>query len=123
MKIRLRKGQPCSVVSVTSPEEEGSVQGVASDLSKEGKKEDTVSSLTEISSPMVGTFYRSSSPETKPFVEEGDVVEEGQVICIIEAMKLMNEIKSEVNGKIVGILVETGHPVEYGQSLFAIELQ
>ena len=70
---------------------------------------------------MVGTFYSSPSPEAPPFVEEGAVIEKGQVLCIIEAMKLMNEIKSEVKGKIKKILVENGHTVEFGDSLFLIE--
>jgi acetyl-CoA carboxylase biotin carboxyl carrier protein len=70
---------------------------------------------------MVGTFYRSPSPTAEPYVSEGDVVKEGQVICIIEAMKLMNEIECKVSGRIVRILVENGQPVEYGQPLFFIE--
>jgi acetyl-CoA carboxylase biotin carboxyl carrier protein len=72
-------------------------------------------------SPMVGMFYRSSKPSEPPFVSEGDSVEKGQVLCIIEAMKVMNEIKSERKGKVVKILAENGHPVEYGQHLFVIE--
>jgi acetyl-CoA carboxylase biotin carboxyl carrier protein len=74
-----------------------------------------------IKSPIVGTFYRSASPKAEPFVKVGDVVREGQVLCIIEAMKLMNEIESEVEGKVARILVENGQPVEYGQPLFAIK--
>ena len=70
---------------------------------------------------MVGTFYRAPSPEAPPFVDKGSDVEVGQVVCIIEAMKLMNEIKSEVKGKIVEILVENGRPVEFGQPIFRIE--
>ncbi len=69
----------------------------------------------------MGTFYRSSSPDKPPYVEVGDIVKKGQVLCIIEAMKLMNEIESETTGKVVQILVENGHPVEYGQPLFVIE--
>jgi acetyl-CoA carboxylase biotin carboxyl carrier protein len=75
----------------------------------------------EIKSPMVGTFYRAPSPEANPYVEIGQVIEPGQVICIIEAMKLMNEIKSEIKGKITEILVENAEPVEFGQPLFLIE--
>jgi acetyl-CoA carboxylase biotin carboxyl carrier protein len=74
-----------------------------------------------IKSPIVGTFYRSSSPNSEAFVNAGDVVRVGQVLCIIEAMKLMNEIESEVNGEVVRVYVENGQPVEYGQSLFAIK--
>jgi acetyl-CoA carboxylase biotin carboxyl carrier protein len=75
----------------------------------------------KVTSPIVGTFYRSSSPDKPPYVEVGDVVKKGQVLCIIEAMKLMNEIESETAGKIVQLLVENGSPVEYGQPLFVIE--
>jgi acetyl-CoA carboxylase biotin carboxyl carrier protein len=73
-----------------------------------------------IKSPIVGTYYASPSPSAPPFVKPGDVVEVGQALCIIEAMKLMNEIESEVAGEVVRIYVENGQPVEYGQSLFAI---
>ena len=74
-----------------------------------------------ITSPMVGTFYAASSPEANPFVEVGASVEVGDVVCIIEAMKLMNEIKSEQSGKIVKICVKNGDPVEYGQVLMYVE--
>jgi acetyl-CoA carboxylase biotin carboxyl carrier protein len=73
-----------------------------------------------VKSPMVGTFYRSSAPGAKSFVEVGDSVSSGDTLCIIEAMKLMNEIESEVSGTIKAILVENGQPVEYGQPLFVI---
>ncbi|MEM7509313.1 MAG: acetyl-CoA carboxylase biotin carboxyl carrier protein [Bacteroidota bacterium] len=72
-------------------------------------------------SPMIGTFYRSSSPETDAFVKVGDSVQKGSVLCIVEAMKLFNEIESEVEGKIVKILVENAQPVEYDQPLFLID--
>jgi len=78
-------------------------------------------SLYIIKSPLVGTFYASPSPNAEPFVKPGDAVRVGQVLCIIEAMKLMNEIESETSGEIVRIYVESGQPVEYGQSLFAIK--
>ena len=74
-----------------------------------------------ISSPMVGTFYRAPSPESPSFVDVGQVVEIGQVVCIVEAMKLMNEIKSESRGKIVQVAVENAEPVEFGQTLFVLE--
>ncbi len=73
-----------------------------------------------VKSPMVGTFYRTPSPDAKPFVEVGQVVKEGQTICIIEAMKLMNEIECDKSGTVKAILVENGQPVEYGQPLFII---
>jgi len=73
-----------------------------------------------ITSPMVGTFYASASPGTKPFIKVGDLVAEGEVVCIVEAMKMMNEIKSEFSGKVISIKVENSEPVEYGQALFEI---
>ena len=74
-----------------------------------------------VKSPMVGTFYRSSSPGAKPFVEVGDTIQQGDALCIIEAMKLMNEIEADVAGTISAILVEDSQPVEYGQPLFKIK--
>ena len=74
-----------------------------------------------VTSPMVGTFYRASSPGAKSFAEVGDVVKEGQAVCIIEAMKIMNEIEADKDGTFTKILVENGQPVEYGQPLFVIE--
>ena len=77
--------------------------------------------LIEIKSPMVGTFYRAPSPDSAPFVDIGSDIQPGQVVGIIEAMKLMNEIKSEVKGRIKEILAENGHPIEFGQVLFRVE--
>jgi acetyl-CoA carboxylase biotin carboxyl carrier protein len=77
--------------------------------------------VVAITSPMVGTFYRSPSPEAPPFIEAGDEVEPGKVVCIIEAMKLFNEIEAEIRGKIIKILAENGKPVEYGQKLMLIK--
>jgi len=74
-----------------------------------------------VKSPMVGTFYRSPSPDAKPFVQVGDTVKAGQTICIIEAMKLMNEIEADADGVVKAILVENGQPVEYGEALLVIE--
>ena len=79
------------------------------------------SDLTEITSPMVGTFYRAAAPGEEPFVEVGTNVKVGQTICILEAMKLMNEIESEFNAEIVEILVENGTPVEFGQVLMRVK--
>jgi acetyl-CoA carboxylase biotin carboxyl carrier protein len=76
--------------------------------------------LIYITSPMVGTFYRQPEPGAEPFTREGDYVKKGQVLCIIEAMKLMNEIESEHEGQLVKILVENGQPVQYGDQLFAV---
>jgi acetyl-CoA carboxylase biotin carboxyl carrier protein len=74
-----------------------------------------------LKSPMVGTFYRASAPDAAPFVQEGDMVQKGQPLCLVEAMKMMNEIESEVAGRVVRILVENGQPVEYDQPLMVIE--
>ncbi len=86
----------------------------------EAPKEDT-SKYVEVKAPIVGTFYRTPSPDADPFVREGDTVKKGQVLCIIEAMKLMNEIESEVSGVIRKVMVSNGDPIEYGQVLFLIE--
>jgi acetyl-CoA carboxylase biotin carboxyl carrier protein len=74
-----------------------------------------------VTSPMVGTFYRSPSPEASPFADVGNLVKKGQTLCIIEAMKLMNDVECDFSGKVVSILVENGQPVEYGEPLFHIE--
>lgn len=97
-------------------------QTPAVEVSK-GAKETPAVSTTQIiiKSPMIGTFYRSPNPETPSFVNVGDEIKEGQPVCIIEAMKLFNEIEAEVSGKIVKILVENATPVEYDQPLFIIE--
>lgn len=95
--------------SVEKPEEEAPV------------KEETKEKLHEIHSPIVGTFYRAPAPDADPYVQVGDTISSGSVLCIVEAMKLMNEIESDVNGKIVKILVENGKPVEYNQPLFLVE--
>ncbi|OGC05084.1 acetyl-CoA carboxylase, biotin carboxyl carrier protein [candidate division WOR-1 bacterium RIFOXYA12_FULL_43_27] len=86
---------------------------------EEPKNEDD--GLVAITSPMVGTFYKSPSPDSPPFVNVGDQVASGKVVCIVEAMKLFNEIESEISGKIVKILVENGKPVEYGQKLMLVK--
>jgi len=86
------------------------------------ERPDTAPNTTvAITSPMVGTFYRAPAPDADPYLEVGDTVDIGQTACIVEAMKLMNEIESEVRGKIVKVLVENAQPVEYGQSLFLVE--
>jgi acetyl-CoA carboxylase biotin carboxyl carrier protein len=77
--------------------------------------------ITYVKSPMVGTFYRSASPESKPFAEIGAKISENTAVCIIEAMKIMNEIQAEVKGTILEVLVESGQPVEYGQKLFKLK--
>lgn len=81
----------------------------------------TTTNTLEIKSPMVGTFYTAPSPGAKPYVEIGSHIKSGDIVCIVEAMKLMNEIKAEVGGKVVQILVQSGEPIEFGQTLFTIE--
>lgn len=129
VKVRLRKGgdvtfhpamprmeyPPAAIVAPGVPETPAAASGA------EKPAEQTKSNQIKVTSPIVGTFYRASSPDKPPYVETGDTVKMGQVLCIIEAMKLMNEIESETAGKIVQILVENGQPVEYGQPLFVIE--
>ena len=88
---------------------------------KKEVKEEVKENLLEVKSPIVGTFYRSPSPTADPYVQVGHTIAKGAVLCIIEAMKLMNEIESEVSGKIVKILVENAQPVEYNQTLFLVD--
>ena len=117
VKIHLRKGISGAVektIQMTSP-----VLTPATEVPPPAKEE--TSNTVEIKAPMVGTFYATPSPDAKPFVEIGKKINEGDVLCIIEAMKLMNEIKSEVKGKIVDIVVENAEPVEFGQVMFLIE--
>lgn len=87
----------------------------------EVKKENISNNNIIIKSPMIGTFYRSPNPESDPFVSEGDSIKVGQTICIVEAMKLFNDIESEVSGKIVKILVDDNSPIEFDQPLFEID--
>ena len=87
----------------------------------ESNNEKSDPNLKYITSPMVGTFYSSPSPDSSPYVDINDNVRLGQTICIVEAMKIMNEIESDINGKIISILVKDGDPVEYGQKLFQIK--
>ena len=84
-------------------------------------KETTTSGSKTITSPIVGTFYRRPAPDKDPYVKVGDVIDAGQIVCIVEAMKMMNEIKSEFSGKIVAIEVEDGEPVQFSQDLITLE--
>lgn len=98
-------------------------QDIAAKPAAEEKKAESekADNLHEIKSPIVGTLYRAPAPDADPYVQVGDTVSEGTVLCIVEAMKLMNEIESDVSGKIIKILVENGKPVEYNQPLFLIQ--
>ena len=128
-KIRITKAAPQNVVSgpaypmampaapapVAAAPAPAAAPAKAAAPAAEGKK------YLEVKSPMVGTFYRSPSPDAAPYAEVGTKVKQGSVLCIVEAMKLMNEIESDVTGTIVKINVENGKPVEYGQVLFLVE--
>ena len=103
---------PAPVVHASAPA--ASAPGAASERAADAH-------LVPIVSPMVGTFYRAPAPDADPYVEPDSPVEIGQTVCIIEAMKLMNEIESESRGRIARILVENGHPVEFGQTLFLVD--
>jgi len=119
-KVRLRRGAAAPIERAQgAPLEPLHAPTAALDAGKEEKKAENVKIVT---SPMVGTFYRAPSPEAPSFIELGSIVKNGQTMCIIEAMKLMNEVESEINGKVVSILVENGQPVEYGEPLFHIEV-
>jgi acetyl-CoA carboxylase biotin carboxyl carrier protein len=118
VRIKLRKGSGGyeKAVEYVMPQPAGSAAKPVAAAEKVEKK-----NTIEIKAPMVGTFYRSPSPEAASYVNVGDKIEPGQVVCIIEAMKLMNEIKSEVKGKIVEIHADNAEPIEFGQVLFVIE--
>lgn len=113
------KSMAAPVQSVSAPTQQAAQPQVAKATAEApvaaGKK------TADIKSPMIGTFYRTSNPESAPFVSVGDKVAKGQTVCIIEAMKLFNEIESEVSGTIVKVMVENSSPVEYDQVLFVVE--
>lgn len=122
MRIRIRHEPPVRATtshSVEAVHTQSSTPGAAPTAQTRPSAE-TDGQVT-ITSPIVGTFYRSPSPDADPYVEEGDYVKKGQVLCIVEAMKLMNEIESEADGRITKILAESTKPVEYGQPLFLID--
>jgi len=97
-----------------------SVRAASSEAATPAPMASPADDLHVIKSPIVGTFYAAPNPEAGPFVKVGDTVEAGQTVCIIEAMKLMNEIEADISGEVARILVENGHPVEYGEPLFAL---
>ena len=119
MRIRLKKSGGGYEKAVEFIQQPATAASHAPEI--KNAQEKPKSNTIEIKSPMVGTFYRSPSPEAPPYVNIGDNIEVGQVLCIIEAMKLMNEIKSEVKGKIIDIHVENAEPVEFGHILFVVE--
>ncbi|MCD6130878.1 MAG: acetyl-CoA carboxylase biotin carboxyl carrier protein [Candidatus Hydrothermae bacterium] len=115
-QIKLKKA--CSEEIKPAP-----VSRPEAEIKKGQKKEEELENKRyhEIRSPIVGTFYRAPAPGAEPYVKEGDTIKKGQVLCIVEAMKVMNEIESDISGTVVKILVENGQPVEYNQPLFLIE--
>jgi len=113
-KVRIKREKMLSPMEI-------SVQKFGSLQEKVTQETEEETRLITVTSPIVGTFYRAPSPEAAPFVEVGSKVKKGQVLCIVEAMKLMNEIESEADGIVIKVLVENGQPVEYGEPLFLIE--
>lgn len=120
-RIRFKRGDGTSVERVLRVEEQV-LAAQAPVTQATAEPEAPQENIEIISSPMVGTFYRAPSPEASSFIELGDIVKKGQPICIIEAMKLMNDVESEVAGKVVDIMVDNGQPVEYGEPLVKIEV-
>jgi acetyl-CoA carboxylase biotin carboxyl carrier protein len=127
-KVRIVKSDPAAAMaqpmhmpSVTMAAQPMPVQAPAAPMAAAAPAEPAVPAGHAVKSPMVGTFYRSSSPGSKAFVEIGAEIKEGDPICIIEAMKIMNEIEADKTGKVTQILVENGQAVEFGQPLFIIE--
>ena len=118
LHVHLRKAEtaPAQGQPPAGPEDDKRVSPAAEPASGESSE----SGATIVDAPILGTFYRASAPDASPFVEIGDVVKPGDVLCIIEAMKLMNDIKSEHAGELVEVFVENGQPVQYGERLFAI---
>ncbi len=113
--------QPQMIVQSESVAPPASSAAVTEEKAPAEKSKEPIGNIHEINSPIVGTFYRAPAPDADPYVQVGDSVSPGTVLCVVEAMKLMNEIESDVSGKVVKILVENGKPVEYNQPLFFIE--
>ncbi len=125
LELTLKKGttvvpQPVVMAPPVTPSVATSVPELVPPPSEPTPPPQTPKKGAEITSPMVGTFYRAPAPDEPPFIEVGDSVKKGQVVCIIEAMKLMNEIEAEVNGVVTEILLQNGEPVEFGQALIRI---
>jgi acetyl-CoA carboxylase biotin carboxyl carrier protein len=124
-KIRISKGGPAATSFAASAPAMAAAPPTRNDEEEEAsespREEKLASNLKQIKSPMVGTFYRSPAPGSEPFTEIGQPITAGQTVCIVEAMKLMNEIGSDYSGVVRRVLTENGQPVEYGQPLFLIE--
>jgi len=120
-KVRIAKGGQVSVAHVPAgPLPAPAAVAAAAPGPEASVAEGSGPARHTLNAPMVGTFYRAPAPDAKPFVEVGQQIKEGETVCIIEAMKLMNEIEADASGTVVEILVENGQPVEYGQPLFVI---
>ncbi len=119
--VRVNRGAVVTTVPVAAPAPAAST-GAAPAAPPPDASEAEEEGLNEVQSPMVGTFYRSPSPDAGPFVQVGDKVTRGQTLCIVEAMKLMNEIEADVDGTIAAVLVENAQPVQFGQALFKIRV-
>ena len=120
VRIRVRR-DPAPTVTSPVVEVAKTDETLSPSTSQSSSTTSESSQFLTISSPIVGTFYRAPSPDADPYVEEGALVKKGQVLCIVEAMKLMNEIEAEADGKVIKILVESTTPVEFGQPLFLID--
>lgn len=130
-KIKVRKSSKAETKYVQTPNTPAPTLAPSESQSSPGEKEDKASpspaksddesKYLTVKSPMIGTFYRSSNPESEPFVKVGDKITAGQTVCIVEAMKLFNEIESEISGTIVKILLDNASPVEYDQPLFLVD--
>ena len=122
VRVRLRREPaPMAAAPALPSAPAPALPAVATTAAPAAAPEASVAHLLTIEAPMVGTFYRAPSQDAQPFVRDGDRVKKGQVVCIIEAMKLMNEIESKVAGRVVKVLLENTQPVEYGQPLFLLE--
>ena len=126
-RVRIAKSPPVTVSAAApsampaAPTAAALVKPAAAAAPEPADVEEPDSGLAEVHSPMVGTFYRAPAPDAPPYVEPGDRVEKGQTVCILEAMKLMNELEAEVSGTVREICVENAEPVEFGQVLFRID--
>jgi acetyl-CoA carboxylase biotin carboxyl carrier protein len=120
-RVRIRRRAAAVVPAVQATRGPSGAPAVAKPTPTAGLAGPEATGLVPVESPMVGTFYRAPAPDAEPYVKEGDFVQKGTVVCIIEAMKLMNEIETEVAGRMAKVLVENGQPVEFGQPLFLIE--
>jgi acetyl-CoA carboxylase biotin carboxyl carrier protein len=123
LRIKRASNHSASLSAVPIISAAGPAPVIAAPTAVKDELEETKEDLYYIKSPIVGTFYKAPGPTDEAFVSVGDFVEKGTVVCIIEAMKLMNEIESDAAGEIVSILVDNGQPVEYGENLFAIRLR